>query len=138
MTNELETKLARIQDLLKAHNLDALLLQGVDNFAWATCGSASYINTADNQGVGALLITPEARYLITNNVEAPRFRREERLEPQGWEFVISPWYEPNEAIVKLTNGMHLGADFAFPEATDLRAALTALRINLLPEEQARF
>ena len=138
MTNELETKLARIQDLLKAHNLDALLLQGVDNFAWATCGAASYINTADNQGVGALLITPEARYLITNNVEAPRFRREERLEPQGWEFVISPWYEPNEAIVKLTNGMHLGADFAFPEATDLRAALTALRINLLPEEQARF
>jgi len=138
MTNELETKLARIHDLLKAHNLDALLLQGVDNFAWATCGAASYINTADNQGVGALLITPEARHLITNNVEAPRFRREERLETQGWEFVISPWYEPNEAIVKLTNGMRLGADFAFPEATDLSTALTALRINLLPEEQSRF
>jgi Xaa-Pro aminopeptidase len=75
MTDELDTKLNRIQELLSAHKLEALLIRGVDNFAWATCGAASYINTADNQGVGALLITPTNRYLITNNIEAPRFQK---------------------------------------------------------------
>ena len=30
MTNELETKLSRIQDMLTLHNLEALLLKGVD------------------------------------------------------------------------------------------------------------
>ena len=138
MTNELETKLTRIQDMLTVHDLDALMLQGVDNFAWATCGAASYINTADNQGVGALLITPKAHYLVTNNIEAPRFRREESLEAQGWEFIVSPWYETDNTITKLTNGLRLGADITFPNATDVSAALTTLRINLLPEEQSRF
>jgi len=138
MTNELETKLARIQDMLTIHNLDALLIQGVDNFAWATCGAASYINTADNQGVGALLITPTARQLVTNNIEAPHFRQEERLEAQGWEFIVSPWYETDNTITKLTNSLRLGADVAFPKSTDVSAALTTLRMNLLPEEQARF
>jgi len=138
MTNELETKLSRIQDMLTLHNLEALLLKGVDNFAWATCGAASYINTADNQGVGTLVITPNARYLVTNNVEAPRFRLEERLESQGWEFVLSPWYEPNGVIAKLTDGLRLGSDTPFPKATDVSAALKSLRMNLLPEEQERF
>lgn len=138
MTTELETKLTKILEMLAGHNLDALLLQGVDNFAWATCGAASYINTADNQGVGSLLITPTKRHLITNNIEAPRFRQEENLEAQGWEFVVSPWYEVDETITRLTTGLRLGADGAYPSATNLSEALTLLRINLLPEEGARF
>ena len=138
MSNELETKLTRILDLLTEKNLDALLLQGVDNFAWATCGAASYINTADSQGVGSLLITSEKRYLITNNIEAPRFQQEEELDAQGWEFVVSPWYKPDETINGLSTGMRLGADGAYPGATNLREALTLLRIDLLPEEGERF
>mgnify|MGYP001829246381 CR=1 FL=1 len=138
MTNELETKLAKVQEMLNGHQLDALLLQKVDNFAWATCGGASYINSADIMGVGSLLITPSGRYLVTNNIEAPRFRQEENLEKQGWEFVISPWYEHDETITKMANGMRLGADGGYPGAKDVNASLTSLRINLLPEEQARF
>jgi antitoxin VapB len=138
MSKELETKLTKIFNMLAGQNLDALLLQGVDNFAWATCGAASYINTADSQGVGSLLITPKRRYLITNNIEAPRFQQEEELEAQGWEFVVSPWYEPDETISRLTTGMRLGADGAYPGATNLSEALTLLRMDLLPEEGARF
>jgi antitoxin VapB len=138
MTTELETKLAKLQETLNDQQLDALLLQKVDNFAWATCGGSSYINSADVMGVGALLITPSRRYLVTNNIEAPRFRQEEYLEEQGWEFVVSPWYEQDETITKLTNGLRLGADSAYPGAKDVNATLTSLRIDLLPEEQARF
>ena len=70
---ELELKLVRIKNLLAKHQADALLLQRVSSFAWATCGGASYINTATTTGVGSLLITPKGRYLITDNIEAPRF-----------------------------------------------------------------
>jgi antitoxin VapB len=138
MAKELETKLAKIQKMLSAHQLDALLLQKVDNFAWATCGGASYINSADIMGVGALLITPSERYLVTNNIEAPRFRQEEHLEKQGWEFVVSPWYEHDETIIKMTNGLRLGSDSVYPNAKDVSSWLTSMRIDLLPEEQERF
>jgi len=138
MTDELETKLNRILELLAAHKLEALLIRGVDNFAWATCGAASYINTADNQGVGALLITPNKRYLITNNIEAPRFLQEENIEQQGWEFSVSPWYETDDTISKLTGNLRLAADGAYFGTIDLSEELTALRINLLPAEHERF
>ena len=98
MAKELETKLAKIQEMHSAHQLDALLLQKVDNFAWATCGGASYINSADIMGVGALLITPSGRYLVTNNIEAPRFRQEEHLEKQASEKAETVMYHLDRLI----------------------------------------
>lgn len=136
--NELETKLSKIQTLLTESKLDALLLQRVSNFAWATCGSSSYVNTADDQGVASLLITLSARYLVTNNIEAPHFRQEEELENQGWEFVVNPWHLADETIDKFTKGLRLGADGLYPGAEDVSSELARLRIDLLPEEQERF
>ncbi|MGW8225507.1 MAG: aminopeptidase P family N-terminal domain-containing protein, partial [Anaerolineales bacterium] len=71
MNDELKIKIERIRYLLAAHDLDALLVQRVTNFAWLSCGGASYVNTAEESGTAALLVTPDARYLITNNIEAP-------------------------------------------------------------------
>jgi hypothetical protein len=65
-------------------------LQRVSSFAWATCGAASYINTATTTGEATLLITKDARYLITNNIEAPHYEKEEKLKEQGWDFQIGP------------------------------------------------
>lgn len=73
---EFSQKQDRIQALLGERNLDALLLQRVSSFAWATCGAASYVNTATTNGEAALLITSSGRYLITNNIEAPRLEQE--------------------------------------------------------------
>ena len=88
--NELDRKLERVRRLLDQHQLDALLLQKVSSFAWATCGAASYINTAASNGTADLLITPSGRYLITNNIEATRLEQEEKLAEQGWEFQVGP------------------------------------------------
>lgn len=135
---ELELKLGRMRELLRAHSLDALLLQRADNFAWATCGAASYVNLAASLGAASLLITPSGRYVVTDNIEAQRLQQEERLPEQGWEFRIAPWYEENHAVTSLTRGLKLATDAAYPGAIDLSAALPRLRGLLTPEEGARF
>lgn len=138
MTEELKTKLSKIESMLKRRNLDALLIQKVTNFAWASCGASSFVNTTDNQGVASLLITPGGRYLITNNIEAPRFKEEERLEEMGWEFKVTPWYHTKDVISNLTKDLRLGADGFYPGAEDVSVQLVHMRVNLLPEEQQRF
>ena len=135
---EFTQKQDRIKALLAEHHLDALLLQRVSSFAWATCGAASYINTAATEGSASLLITPSGRYLITTNIEAVRLEQEEKLVEQGWEFRAAPWHANNDAVAQLTRGLKLGADVPYPGATDLSSAVSQLRMNLMPEEGERF
>jgi len=136
--SEFNQKQDRLRALLAERKLDALLLQRVSSFAWATCGAASYVNTAATEGAASLLITPSARYLITNNIEATRLEQEEKLMAQGWEFRTSRWHEAPVAVADLTQGLKLGADVAYPGATDLSSEIAHLRTNLLPEAGERF
>lgn len=136
--SEFNDKLHRMQALLAERGLGAMLLQRVSSFAWATCGAASYVNTATTDGVATLVITPAGRYLLTNNIEATRLEQEEKLSDQGWEFRVTPWYKTHDAITELTSGLKLGADGPYPGATDLSAAMARLQANLTPEEGERF
>lgn len=138
MNDELNSKISRVKQLFAENDLDALLVQRVTNFAWLTCGGASYINTAEELGVAFLLITPNGRYLITNNIEAPRFQQEEKLEEQGWDFEVTQWHQISDAVEKLTKGLRLGSDGLYPHGVDLNTELVRLRANLLPVEQDRF
>jgi antitoxin VapB len=135
---EFDTKQARLQALLAAHTLDALLLRRVSSFAWATCGGDAHINTADSHGIASLLVTPAHRYLITNNIEAARLEREEKLGEQNWEFRVAPWHESPDVIADLARGLNLGADGPYPGAADLSSELARLRAALTPEEGDRF
>lgn len=135
---EFDRKQDRIKALLAKHELDALLLQRVSSFAWATCGGASYVNTAGSNGEASLLITPSGRHLITNNIEAPRLDQEEQLTAQGWEFHVASWYETDNTIAELTHGLKLGADGPYPGAVNLAAEMARVRANLMPEEHERF
>lgn len=136
--NELDNKLRRMQALLEESGLNAMLLQRVSSFAWATCGAASYVNTATTEGAATLLITPTGRYLLTNNVEATRLEQEEKLADQGWEFRVAPWHETHDIAVELARGLKLGADGPYPGTTDLSGEMARLRTNLTPEEIERF
>jgi antitoxin VapB len=135
---EFDQKQNRILALLEERGLDALVLQRVSSFAWATCGAASYVNTATTDGAASLLITPMGRYVITNNIEAIRLEQEEQLAAQGWEFRVAPWHTTNDAIAQLTRGLKLGADGPYPDAVNLSGDMTRMRANLLPEEDERF
>jgi Xaa-Pro aminopeptidase len=135
---ESQHKFSAMRALLDKHRVDALLLRRVSSFAWATCGAASYVNTATTDGAAALLITHARAVLATNNIEAPRLEQEDELAAQGWEFRVSPWTNPQAGLAQLTVGLRLAADGPFPEAKDISAEMSRLRANLLPQEGKRF
>jgi antitoxin VapB len=132
------TKHERINQLLEKHDIDVLIIQQIANFAWATDGAASYINTAATNGVGTLLVNKESRKLIADNIETPRFKKEEQLKAQGWECYSHKWYQPTDIIEKLTTGLRTGADGPFPGALDLSDELSVYRSYLDRTEQDRF
>jgi antitoxin VapB len=96
------------------------------------------VNTASSTGEASLLITPGGRYVLTNNIEAPRLEQQEGLVDQGWEICAGGWYQPSQAVARLAGGLKLGADGPYAGATDLSAELARLRANLSPEEGERF
>jgi antitoxin VapB len=132
------TKHERIIQLLDKHNLDGLLIHQISNFAWATDGAASYINTAATNGVATLFVTRDSRHLISDNIESPRFEIEEHLKDQGWEFHTHRWDQPADALAELTRGCRIGVDGAFPGAVDLSGELAVFRSYLDFAEQDRF
>jgi Xaa-Pro aminopeptidase len=135
---ELQIKLSRVHTLLDRHQVEGLLLRRVSSFAWATCGAESYVNTAVTEGAASLFITREHRYLLTNNIEAPRMEQEFGLADQGWEFLVSPWTDPLKELNQLVAGKNFAADVAFPGAKDVSGEVTRLRSALTELEGERF
>jgi antitoxin VapB len=135
---DFESRQQQIQEFMDDLDLDALLLQRVSSFAWATCGAAAYVNTASSTGAASLLITGTSRHLITNNIEAPRLIQEEHLNEQGWIIHAPPWYETNSLIADLTKGKQFGSDMNFPNAIELAGPIARLRARLNETEAQRF
>jgi Xaa-Pro aminopeptidase len=133
-----DQKQSIIQNLLAKNDCQALVLNRISSFAWATDGAASYVNTAATDGAASLLITPTARYLITTNIEATRMEQEEKLVEQGWKLHVIPWWSGENPIAELAGGLRLAADGRYPGAVDLGAEIAHLRANLTPAEGERF
>jgi Xaa-Pro aminopeptidase len=133
-----DQKQAIIQNLLTRTDCQALVLNRISSYAWATDGAASYVNTAASDGAASLLITPSMRYVITTNIEATRMEQEEKLVEQGWKLHASPWWSGGNAIDELAGGLRLAADTPYPGAMDLGAEIAHLRTNLTPAEGERF
>ena len=131
-------KLETIRAWMAEHNLGALYLQTVGSFAWATCGASSSIIRSSTNGLACLLITRERKYLITSNIEAPRLENEEKMAAQGWEFVVTPWFESQLPVTQLSRGMQLGSDGPYPGAVNLSVEIARARASLSPEEGTRF
>jgi Xaa-Pro dipeptidase len=138
MKNEFRIKQKRIQALLENHHLDGLLLQRVSNFAWVTCGAASYVNTAVSNGRSQLLITKAGRFLITDNIEVTRLIQEEKLTEQRWEIIAPDWHHTDDPLGPLTKGLTIGSDSPLPGFVDLSSVLIRMRANLTVPEVNRF
>jgi Xaa-Pro aminopeptidase len=136
--NEFQERRNQINAFLTENGLEALLLRRTSSFAWATCGASAYINTASTEGAGSLLLTPEANYVITTNIEAPRMEKEELLADQGWTFHVTPWHSSVDPVADLAKGLKLGADGFYPGAVDITEKVGRLRTLLGPEEGSRF
>ena len=136
--SESEEKLARVRNLLETRHLDAIVLGRVANFAWLADGAASYVNTAATFGAATLVVTREAQYVVTNNIEATRIAAEEPLEGLGFRPLIGPWHGANFEADALLNGKAVGSDGGHPGSVDLTAEIAALRVPRTQTEVDRF
>ncbi len=144
---EVTEKRRRIAAFLDKNELDGLALNRINNFAWATGGSNSWVNNASEMGVATLLIGKDGtRYAVMNNIEAPRLADEENLKQIGFEVVPAPWWEGGPVREKLLldmiggSGKRLGSDSSFGSglATDVSGQIAKERLDLTLEEAERY
>jgi Xaa-Pro aminopeptidase len=140
ISDEIREKERRVRDFLRSKNLKALLLKRQANFCWMTCGGLNLVGITTELGVTSILITENSKFLISNNIEAPRMIEEEGLEKQGFIPKTFPWHEDQEvSIVKdLVGEGSLGCDVPFPNAVMVAEEVARLRYSLTSEELDRY
>jgi len=139
-STEIREKERRVRQFLNSKGLKALLLKRQANFSWMTGGGLNLVGMTTEFGATTLLITEDSKFVISNNIEAPRMIQEEGLEKQGFIIKTFPWHEDQEVpIVKEIVGEGpLGSDVPFPNAIVLSEEVAKLRYSLTQEEQKRY
>jgi Xaa-Pro aminopeptidase len=140
LVDEIKEKERRVRDFLQSKGLNALLLKRQANFSWMTCGGLNLVGITTEFGATSLLITEDSKFVISNNIEAPRMIEEEGLEKQGFIPRVFPWHEDQEAalVKELTGDGIVGSDTPFPNTTVLTEDIARLRYSLTPEEINRY
>lgn len=138
--DEIREKERRVRELIQSKGLDAILLKRQANFSWMTGGGLNLVGITTELGATALLITRDAKFAISNNIEAPRMIREELLEEQGFTLSVFPWHEEREAafVREIVGQGTVGSDVPFPDAVMIAGEIARLRYSLTPEEVERY
>jgi antitoxin VapB len=137
---ELHEKERRVHAFLDDNGLDAVLLSRQGNFSWITCGGDSHVATGSDFGVASALITRDAKYILSDNIESGRLAEEE-VQGQGFTMLSYPWQDP-EARLKLLwdaiGGGQCVSDDATPGTALLPESFDDLRASLTPQEVERY
>ncbi|PYT01773.1 MAG: hypothetical protein DMF63_02725 [Acidobacteria bacterium] len=144
MNSEVEIKTERIVKMLRAEDLDAVLLNTQHNFAWLTCGGSNGIDLSRENGAGFLCVTKTGkRTIVANNIEIDRLLTEE-IASSSFEPVEVTWQAEKDpqtilnAAKSVAGGGTIGCDIAFPEARLIEPLIASCRYELTPEEIDRF
>ena len=140
IVDEIKEKERRVREFLRSKGLKALLLKRQANFSWMTGGGLNLVGITTEVGATSLLITENSKFVISNNIEAPRMIQEEGLEKQGFILKIFPWHEDQEVSIlkELIGDGPVGCDVPFPNTLMLAEEIARLRYSLTPEEQERY
>ena len=123
-----EIRSEKLRGLMQGLGVGAVLLLRPANFAWYTNGADNRVDRSAPFGVASVLVTPDAAYVVADNIEAARMRDEEGV---GLEVAEYPWHQDPEATVReLAGSVVLGADHPFPGARDVSDAVAPLRYVL--------
>src|SRR3712207_668996 len=126
----------KLRELMERLEIEALLLRRSTNFAWYTGGADNRVDHASPYGVADVLVTREAEYIFTNNIEAPRMREE---QTPHFEVVEHPWYEDEAAAIREVVGdAPLGTDFPLDDALDVSDEVAPLRYVLDADALERY
>jgi Xaa-Pro dipeptidase len=134
---EIREKQRRLGELVDREGVDALAIANVGNFAWLTCGGSNWVGTSSDIGASTAVVTRDARYIVCNNVEAPRIADEE-VGGLGFEFRIFPWQEnaASRIIKEIAGGGVVGSDVPMEGARTV--SIDACRQSLTEAEVERY
>lgn len=135
---EMREKERRAREIIRQEGLSALAITNVGNFAWLTCGKANWVGTGTDAGATTAVITADAKYIVCDNIEAPRISDEE-VAGQGFEFRTFPWHEgKDKAMAEIAGGRVVGSDVPMPNAKMVASSVDACRQALTDEEVERY
>ena len=116
LIGEANEKIARVQKLLHAEQLGAVLLSRNADISWVTGGlvDAHVLITSDEAGASLLITADGGRYLVASTSESARLMGED-LQGLGFQLKGFSWFEDKKlGIVKaLGSGKPIATDLAF-------------------------
>ena len=139
-TDEVKIKEERLLEMMQQEELDAVVITNQNNFAWLTAGGDNHVVTASEKGAASIVFTPNAKFIVTTNIESGRIMTEE-VDGLGYSIEKFDWYnepERGEIVSKIIGGGKAGSDdggFGLPAMDD---KIAPLRYSLLPEEVERY
>ncbi|MDP9397485.1 MAG: aminopeptidase P family protein [Actinomycetota bacterium] len=135
---ERRIKRARLDALLDAEGLDALVLRSPPNVAWWSGGGRTHVLVDAPVGVAAVVVTRDGETVLTDEIEAGRLQEEELagLLGGGAALHVLPWTD--DVVAALPVGERVGDDVARPGVRDCAGALEATRRSLTPTEVERY
>jgi Xaa-Pro aminopeptidase len=131
---EIDQKHLLLAEYLESNGYAAIVLQNPWNFAWFTAGGN---NTRDDarQVCGTLFITPDARVVLTSNVDSP-WLFETQIRQLGFQLKERPWQEHAEKLVEdLCRGRKVVSDTGVAGTKNVADIVTDLRLTLSLREQ---
>ena len=131
--DEVERKHKLLVEYLQLKQLDALVLERPENFAWLTSGgNNSRFGTAETSA--ALFISRDARVVLCNAVDSGQlFDRE--VPGMGFQVKERPWTETREVLIAdLCRGRNVGSDSGVNGLPNLSRELADFRRTINDHE----
>lgn len=126
---DIETRHKRVAVFLEKNNYDALLVQNSSNFAWLTAGGDNAFG-CPTEPITSLFITPDARVVVTTNVESGRIFDIE-IPGLGFQLKERPWHQPLENLFQdLCRGRRVASDTGFGNTDNVSNELSLMRRSL--------
>lgn len=139
-SEEVDQKLNLIRNALTETEAQGMRLKGTDWFAWATAGASHTVLLTAETGVAEVLVTQENAWILTNEIEAQRFKDEEI--PANFQFYIYPWADDSKCesfIKEVTNGGKVLSDRPIPHVEKrLPPSLQQHKRVMMPSELERY
>lgn len=149
MADEIADKLEKMRSVLQETGAAGICLRGTDWFSWATAGATHTVLLAAETGVAEVLVTEQAAWIVTSEIEAPRFKDEELIDrlngSAGFELMVYPWSNAavqSRFMAEVTQGSMILSDK--PARSDhwtespLPPSLLQHKRVLLPSELERY
>jgi Xaa-Pro aminopeptidase len=134
---EIEQRHRRVSELLDSVGCFGLLLQRPANIAWFTSG-VDLSRGARCESTAALLITADARLVLTSNIDSPQIF-DCQLPSLGFQLKERVWTESRQSLLDdLCRGRSMASDAPGPRLTDVSPRLAALRSPLGEVETRRL